>query len=96
MLVCGQLDPSISHHSTHTTIADLLECHVTFYNEKFRCGRCDLIKKIQHSARGGGSTANQDQLRHVEKPMPNVEFGTQTERDQRNTTERIVDWSWIH
>lgn len=32
--------------------------HVTFYNEKFKRGRCDLLKEIQRSTRGGGSAGN--------------------------------------
>jgi hypothetical protein len=28
--------------------------HVTFFNENFKRGRCDLLKKIQRSTRGGG------------------------------------------
>ena len=40
--------------------------HVTFYNEKFKRGRCDLLKEIQRSTRGGGSHSNQDHAREVE------------------------------
>ena len=40
--------------------------HVTFFNENFKRGRCDLLKKIQRSTRGGGSTPGQDQQREVE------------------------------
>ena len=40
--------------------------HVTFYNENFRRGRCDLLKKIQRSTRGGGGTPGQDQAREVQ------------------------------
>ena len=29
--------------------------YVTFYNEKFKRGRCDLLKEIQRSTRGGNS-----------------------------------------
>ena len=32
--------------------------HVTFYNEKFKRGRCDLLKEIQRSTRGGNSASN--------------------------------------
>lgn len=39
--------------------------HVTFYNENFRRGRCDLLKKIQRSTRGGGGNPGQDQAREV-------------------------------
>jgi hypothetical protein len=31
--------------------------HVTFFNENFKRGRCDLLKKIQRSTRGGGNAA---------------------------------------
>ena len=30
--------------------------YVTFYNEKFKRGRCDLLKEIQRSTRGGNSS----------------------------------------
>lgn len=40
--------------------------HVTFYNENFKRGRCDLLKKIQRSTRGGGGTPGQDQAREVQ------------------------------
>jgi hypothetical protein len=39
--------------------------HVTFYNENFKRGRCDLLKKIQRSTRGGGNSPAQDQTREV-------------------------------
>lgn len=39
--------------------------HVTFYNENFKRGRCDLLKKIQRSTRGGAATPGQD----VQKDM---------------------------
>ena len=40
--------------------------HVTFYNENFKKGRCDLLKKIQRSTRGGGNNSAQDQQREVQ------------------------------
>jgi len=40
--------------------------HVTFFNENFKRGRCDLLKKIQRSTRGGGSTPGQDQQREIQ------------------------------
>jgi HSF-type DNA-binding len=40
--------------------------HVTFYNENFKRGRCDLLKKIQRSTRGGGTNPGQDQERVVQ------------------------------
>lgn len=40
--------------------------HVTFFNENFKRGRCDLLKKIQRSTRGGGNTPGQDQQREIQ------------------------------
>lgn len=53
--------------------------HVTFFNEYFKRGRCDLLKKIQRSTRGGGSTPGQDQQREI-----------QTLRDQIATLETTI------
>lgn len=39
--------------------------HVTFFNENFKRSRCDLLKKIQRSTRGGGATTPGDQSREV-------------------------------
>jgi hypothetical protein len=39
--------------------------HVTFFNENFKRGRCDLLKKIQRSTRGGGTATPGDQSREV-------------------------------
>lgn len=39
--------------------------HITFYNENFKRGRCDLLKKIQRSTRGGG-TGTGDQSREIQ------------------------------
>lgn len=39
--------------------------HVTFYNEKFKRGRCDLLKEIQRSTRGGGAHTSQDNQKEV-------------------------------
>lgn len=41
--------------------------HVTFYNENFKRGRCDLLKKIQRSTRGGGNNNGQDQQREIQQ-----------------------------
>mmetsp|Transcript_22787 Transcript_22787/g.56462 ORF Transcript_22787/g.56462 Transcript_22787/m.56462 type:complete len:465 (+) Transcript_22787:100-1494(+) len=41
--------------------------HVTFYNENFKRGRHDLLKKIQRSTRGGGNSAGQDQQREIQQ-----------------------------
>jgi hypothetical protein len=40
--------------------------HVTFFNENFKRGRCDLLKKIQRSTRGGGNSPGQDQQREIQ------------------------------
>jgi len=40
--------------------------HVTFFNENFKRGRCDLLKNIQRSTRGGGATTTQDHQREVQ------------------------------
>jgi len=40
--------------------------HVTFFNENFKRGRGDLLKKIQRSTRGGGNTPGQDQQREIQ------------------------------
>ena len=42
--------------------------YVTFYNEKFKRGRCDLLKEIQRSTRGGnsGSATIADQQKEIE------------------------------
>eukprot|EP00536_Pseudo-nitzschia_multiseries_P000891 jgi/Psemu1/321823/estExt_fgenesh1_pg.C_110032 len=39
--------------------------HVTFYNENFKRGRHDLLKKIQRSTRGGGNNTGQDTQREI-------------------------------
>jgi hypothetical protein len=39
--------------------------YVTFFNENFKRGRCDLLKKIQRSTRGGGTTTPMDQSREL-------------------------------
>jgi len=39
--------------------------HVTFYNENFKRGRCDLLRHIQRSTRGGGSNSGQNQEREI-------------------------------
>eukprot|EP00978_Attheya_sp_CCMP212_P011309 scaffold27876_cov51-Attheya_sp.AAC.2 len=41
--------------------------HVTFYNEKFKRGRCDLLKEIRRSTKGASAaTTLQDHQREVE------------------------------
>jgi HSF-type DNA-binding len=41
--------------------------HVTFFNEKFKRGRCDLLKEIQRSTRGGGLPGSQDHAKEVQE-----------------------------
>ena len=41
--------------------------HVTFYNENFKRGRHDLLRKIQRSTRGGGSNGGQDAQREIQQ-----------------------------
>jgi HSF-type DNA-binding len=40
--------------------------HVTFFNENFKRGRCDLLKKIQRSTRGGGTGSGNDQVKELQ------------------------------
>jgi hypothetical protein len=41
--------------------------HVTFFNERFKRGRYELLRDIQRSTRGGGSQVSlADQAREVE------------------------------
>ena len=40
--------------------------HVTFYNENFKRGRCDLLKKIQRSTRGGATPQGQDHSKEIQ------------------------------
>jgi len=40
--------------------------HVTFFNENFKRGRCDLLKKIQRSTRGTGTGPGQDHSRDIQ------------------------------
>lgn len=67
--------------------------HVTFYNENFKKGRCDLLKKIQRSTRGGGAAhaspgdqsreifALREQVANLEQQISEV--ATQTEERVR-------------
>ena len=41
--------------------------YVTFFNEKFKRDRYDLLKEIQRSTRGGGNASTADQAREVER-----------------------------
>ncbi|GAX14501.1 hypothetical protein FisN_11Hh037 [Fistulifera solaris] len=40
--------------------------HVTFYNENFKRGRCDLLKLIQRSTRGGTAATGGDPTKEVQ------------------------------
>lgn len=40
--------------------------HVTFYNENFKRGRCDLLKQIQRSTRGGTVASGGDPTKEVQ------------------------------
>lgn len=47
--------------------------HVTFFNEKFKRGRYDLLKEIQRSTRGGGAQASlADQARDMDSMRTTV------------------------
>jgi hypothetical protein len=61
--------------------------HVTFFNENFKQGRCDLLKKIQRSTRGGGGTPGQDQAREVQLLKEQVSSLEQTISDMGSQTE---------
>lgn len=61
--------------------------HVTFFNENFKRGRCDLLKKIQRSTRGGGGTPGQDQAREVQNLREKITSLEQTISDMGNQME---------
>jgi len=61
--------------------------HVTFYNENFKRGRCDLLKKIQRSTRGGGGTPGQDQAREVQNLKEKISSLEKTISDMGNQME---------
>jgi hypothetical protein len=61
--------------------------HVTFYNENFKRGRCDLLKKIQRSTRGGGTNPGQDQQREVQLLKDKIDNLEQTISDMGNQVE---------
>lgn len=46
--------------------------HVTFYNENFKRGRCDLLKQIQRSTRGGTSASGGDPVKEVQSLREHV------------------------
>mmetsp|Transcript_17403 Transcript_17403/g.23023 ORF Transcript_17403/g.23023 Transcript_17403/m.23023 type:complete len:433 (+) Transcript_17403:527-1825(+) len=67
--------------------------HVTFYNEKFKRGRCDLLKEIQRSTRGSSSTSVslQDQQKEIEFLKEKVaSLEKRLEEAEVNTEQRIL------
>jgi hypothetical protein len=61
--------------------------HVTFYNENFKRGRCDLLKKIQRSTRGGGNSGPPDQSREVQVLKETIDSLEQKIEDNANQME---------
>ena len=64
--------------------------HVTFYNENFKRGRCDLLKKIQRSTRGGGTTTTTESSREVQTLREQVQSLEQRIVEISNQTEERV------
>lgn len=64
--------------------------HVTFYNENFKRGRCDLLKKIQRSTRGGGTPGGQDQAREIQQLKEKVGQLETTIQDMNTQTEERI------
>jgi hypothetical protein len=63
--------------------------HVTFYNEKFKRGRCDLLKEIQRSTRGGHNNP-QDQQKEIEALKTQVADLEQCLEDTKTQMEERV------
>jgi hypothetical protein len=64
--------------------------HVTFYNENFKRGRCDLLKKIQRSTRGNGVGPGQDHSREIQMLRDHVSTLEQRVQDvQTQMEERL-------
>lgn len=61
--------------------------HVTFFNENFKRGRCDLLKNIQRSTRGGGANNGSDQSREVQNLKDKVYSLEQQIADIKEETE---------
>lgn len=61
--------------------------HVTFYNENFKRGRCDLLKKIQRSTRGGGPTTGPDHGKEIELLKEKVSTLEKTIQDMHTQAE---------
>mmetsp|Transcript_51014 Transcript_51014/g.122986 ORF Transcript_51014/g.122986 Transcript_51014/m.122986 type:complete len:497 (+) Transcript_51014:168-1658(+) len=64
--------------------------HVTFYNENFKRGRCDLLKKIQRSTRSGGAAGGQDQSKEVQQLKERVNQLEDTIEDMRMQSEERI------
>jgi hypothetical protein len=60
--------------------------HVTFFNENFKRGRCDLLKNIQRSTRGG-TTTTQDHQREIQSLRDEVTALEQKLEDTTTKTE---------
>lgn len=61
--------------------------HVTFYNENFKRGRCDLLKKIQRSTRGGNPSGGDGQQKEVQNLRDQVAALEQKVSDMNTTME---------
>ena len=61
--------------------------HVTFYNENFKRGRCDLLKKIQRSTRGNGTGPGQDHSREIQMLREQVTHLEQRLEEVQNQSE---------
>ena len=64
--------------------------HVTFFNENFKRGRCDLLKKIQRSTRGGGNNSGQDHQKEVNELKEKVASLETTIQDMQNQQEERI------
>ena len=64
--------------------------YVTFHNENFKRGRCDLLKKIQRSTRGGGTGGTQDLGKEVASLQEQVSILEQKLEDLTMQSEERV------
>lgn len=64
--------------------------YVTFFNENFKRGRCDLLKNIQRSTRGGTSSTSQDTQRELQQLRDQVQFLEQKISDMNLQMEERV------
>lgn len=66
--------------------------HVTFFNEKFKRGRYDLLKEIQRSTRGGGAQASlADQAKEMETLRSTVATLEQRVQDLETHWQEILN-----